>query len=785
MQLGQSTPESPGRRPPSRLKRRVQQAAFGVAMLVAGAIAIVELAVTLKALPSAARDANETSARLLGTYLSASLEHRVGEILRLADSSLVWTALSDSRERDVYLKPFLEERNQALSNSRLALLDYRGRFVAGDESLLAANGARVKNMIDGVIVSGVPVTRLIVVPSGRLWVAVPIDFPYTPDVIGVLLGVIDLQAMVDESLATDLLDQRVVIGDGDTRLVLRGSDESEVYAAASARVQHSAVAQLYDLELEVHSVTNPWRRGLAVRAALFTAVSITLAVFVWWIAGIFARPVSRRLERLAEVILANPNCGPEDIPADPSGDEIGVLGEALREALLARQLALRKLEKLAYFDELTGLMNRVRFEDRLTEALQRAQRAGTQVALLFIDLDRFKAINDTLGHKAGDALLREVARRISERVRSSDAVSRRGGDEFTLLIESFQDQKGVAQLAEDLIVCVSEPYRLDSGATLVVGASVGIAFYPTDAKTGGTLLQCADTAMYAAKKSGSGNYRIYTPGLGKTIRDRLDLETRLRRAVSEERLEILFQPQVRLADGCVLGVEALCRWYDPELGEIAPAVFIPIAEEVGLIHQIGFWLLRQACREVATWDRPESGLFLAVNVSTRQLTADFTDFIGEMSRTCDRAGLRLELELSELALMHAQPEAVAELDALNDLGVSMVIDNFGSRYLSLYSMKRVTFSKLKIDLSLVANLAVGDQEAFMVATLINLCHELGLEVIAQGVETDVQHDILRDLGCDMAQGYLLGSPVDSESMRERLRAGAGQRLWPQAPTAMA
>lgn len=255
--------------------------------------------------------------------------------------------------------------------------------------------------------------------------------------------------------------------------------------------------------------------------------------------------------------------------------------------------------------------------------------------------------------------------------------------------------------------------------------------------------------------------------MSQAIRRRLELEARLTEAVTEGRLEILFQPQVSLPDGALVGVEALCRWSDPELGEVPPEVFIPIAEETGLIRPLGSWLLRRACEEVGSWHPAESGLRLAVNVSPLQLTEDFTNLVGELLEHCQWSGARLELELSETALVHARPEVADVLDGLRARGVAVVMDDFGARYSSLYHLRHFSFRKLKLDLSVIDGLASSDEDALMVATLISLSHQLGLEVIAEGVETAKQRDRLIAYGCDLAQGYLFGPPLRAEAFRTR------------------
>lgn len=734
-------------------------------MVVAGAIGIAELTLALHDIPRSAREANETAARVFGSYLSATLDNRVDEIVQLANSTLVWTALSDSRDRDAYLAPFLEDRNRALPSSQLALLDYRGRFVAGDSRLPERGDDAVALLVEQVLSRQTPATKLISVPDGRFWVGVPIEFPYAEGVIGVLLGAIDLEAMLSSEVAEELRERGVIIRGGDTQWQLRGEPDRPGFARATYALHHPDIPHLYDLQLEVHSTTSPWQKPLLIRGAVLVLASIAAASLVWWLAGMVAGPVSRRLERLAEVIVENPACAPEDIPADMRGDEIAVLGDALRRALVAHRKAEHELAQLAYFDKLTGLMNRARFEERVDDALKRARRADTEIALLFVDLDRFKAVNDTLGHEAGDTLLKQVAQRIIDRVRTTDAVSRRSGDEFTLLVESSKEKTGAAHFAEDLIARLSEPYRLDSGAIVNVGASIGIAFYPSDGETVGELLRCADTAMYAAKERGAGSYCLYSRDMGVAVRDRLELEARLTQAVHAGELEVCYQPQVRLSDGRMIGVEALCRWHDAALGEVPPSVFIPIAEETGLIRPLGLWLFRQACREVACWDKPEEGLALAVNISTVQLTDDFIALLRELQANCRASGTRLELELNEASLVRARPEVAAVLDALNALGVAVVMDDFGSHYSSLRYLRHFKFSKLKIDLSSIEGLETSEEDALMTSTLISVAHQLGLEVIAEGVETEEQRDRLIAEGCDLAQGFLFGRPVAGERLR--------------------
>jgi diguanylate cyclase (GGDEF)-like protein len=499
------------------LHRRVQVAAFTLAMVVAAAIGVTNLVMAVRDLPRTAMTANDTVARLLGSYLDTSLFNRVEELRHLAQSSLVWTALSDSQGRDIYIKPFLEDRNQAMVHGRLALLDYRGRFVAGKASPLAGGEGEAEDLVSEVLASGLITARL--APGDRpvLILGVPIFYVYTDDVIGVLLGSYDLAGLLGRQSVADLVGRGVDLRLADRVWTLWRDAEAAtgVYVPASYRVAHAELPGLYALDLQVYSTRNPWLPHLQARAGLMLLVSLLLAAVVWWLAGLAAIRVSGRLEALAAAILANPTGGPDQIPLDTGGDEIAVLSGALRQALSAQEEARRELHQLAYYDPLTGLMNRALFEDKLANALRRCQRRGDSFALLFIDLDRFKLVNDTAGHEAGDLLLQAVAARIRDRIRASDLACRRSGDEFTVLMEPCEAEDLAVQLAEELIQRLSAPCPLPAGTSVTVGASIGIALFPRDGVSAAELMANADAAMYAAKERGAGRCCLYVPGVGR------------------------------------------------------------------------------------------------------------------------------------------------------------------------------------------------------------------------------------------------------------------------------
>jgi len=420
-----------------------------------------------------------------------------------------------------------------------------------------------------------------------------------------------------------------------------------------------------------------------------------------------------------------------------------------------------QLAHLAHHDPLTDLPNRLLFHDRLGHALSRADRDGSQLAVLFIDLDRFKHINDSLGHLAGDGLLQEVARRLTGAVRKEDTVARMGGDEFTLLLEDLRRPEDAAVLARKLLEALGDPYAI-AGRELFVTASVGISLYPRDGRSAEELVRNADAAMYQAKDAGRNGYHFYTPELTAAALQRVHLEADLRRALGRGELVVHYQPQIELGSGRLIGAEALVRWRHPEQGLIAPDRFIHLAEDTGLIIELGELVLRAACRQAMDW--LASGVpieRIAVNVSAQQVQR--SDFVGTVRDVLADTGLpprHLELEVTETFIMGQAEEGIRALHQLREMGVRLAVDDFGTGYSSLGYLKRLPIHMLKIDRSFVSELH-GDSEDLAIAkAVIALGRTLGLQVIAEGVEHDDQAGLLLAEGCHYAQGYLFGRPLE-------------------------
>jgi len=436
-----------------------------------------------------------------------------------------------------------------------------------------------------------------------------------------------------------------------------------------------------------------------------------------------------------------------------------------------QKLSEERIQHLAHHDVLTQLPNRALLQDRIEHAIARARRVGESVALLFIDLDRFKTINDSLGHPVGDRLLQAVAERLLACARGSDTVARIGGDEFVVLLESLERPEAARHVARKVLDALAEPLELD-GHRLQVTPSIGICAYPEDGEDVGTLMRNADTAMYHAKQAGRNNYQFFTVSMTEAVQRRLRLESDLRAALERDELTLHYQPQLDLRTGEVVGLEALARWQHAERGVIPPGEFISVAEEAGLIGALGERVLRRACAQASAWHRAgHDRLQVAVNCSARQFQEDrFVDLVDGVLRETGLHASRLELEITESIVMRRTEEVNARFLALERMGVRISIDDFGTGYSSLSYLKRLSIHQLKIDRSFVRDLGSDLDDAAIVNAIIAIAHTLGLSVVAEGIETPEQLSYLRSAGCDRGQGYLFSPPLPAGEF-ERLLAG--------------
>jgi diguanylate cyclase (GGDEF)-like protein len=447
-----------------------------------------------------------------------------------------------------------------------------------------------------------------------------------------------------------------------------------------------------------------------------------------------------------------------------------------------RRLHENQIHQLAFYDSLTGLPNRQLFFEHLEHELHRCERNDDAFAVLFLDLDRFKIINDTLGHSVGDAVLTEVGKRLRKCVRSTDSVGRSvqdealtsvariGGDEFTLLIGSIKGPSHSDSVARRIIESLSEPIGVDN-RTLYVTPSIGVATYPVDGTDAETLLKNADAAMYKAKEEGRNCIQYYSNTLNDRATARFTLETELRKALEQEALQVYYQPLLDLRSGCVVAMEALLRWNHPQRGFIPPADFIPIAEETGLIGIIGEWVMQTACAQVKSWQIEGKGqIRIAVNISSRQFYDDsLGGGVAEILATTGLESRYLELELTESMVMKDPKITISSLSVLKEMGVSIAVDDFGTGYSSLAYLKKYPLDVLKIDRSFVRDIATDADDAAIVRAIIAMAKSLGMSVVGEGIETQQQLEFLKQNGCDVVQGYLLGKPAPADEAETFLK----------------
>ncbi|MBU0485609.1 MAG: EAL domain-containing protein [Proteobacteria bacterium] len=430
----------------------------------------------------------------------------------------------------------------------------------------------------------------------------------------------------------------------------------------------------------------------------------------------------------------------------------------------------QKLAYMAQYDPLTGLPNRNLFHDRLRHSITLAAREACLVGLLFLDLDRFKIINDTLGHNAGDLLLKGVSDRLSKCVRDCDTVARMGGDEFVVILSALTDTKSASIIAQRIVDAIRPAFILEGGEVFTA-ASVGIAFYPFDSEDAESLIKSADAAMYKSKADGGNSYRFYSKAVSDQVEKQMYMESSLHRALEKDEFILYYQPQYSLTDQKIVGVEALLRWAPEGQDLVPPDQFLPLLNETGMINSIGEWVLRTACRQLRQWS--ENGfpdLRMAVNFSTRQLKKlDLADMIARVIAETSVKSENLELELTEDTLMNHFQEHNQMIERIRDIGVTISLDDFGTGYSSLSSLKSYPIDRLKIDQTFVGNIRKGSDDSAICKAIISLAHSLEMKVTAEGVESKEQLAFLQEYGCDEGQGNYFSPAVDAGAMSEILR----------------
>ena len=463
-------------------------------------------------------------------------------------------------------------------------------------------------------------------------------------------------------------------------------------------------------------------------------------------------------------------------------DETGKVQQfaALIGDITKRKQDEERIRYQANYDSLTGLPNRTLFLDRLNLALARMKRGQGKLGLMFIDLDGFKLINDTLGHELGDLLLQEAAKRLSQCVRRGDTIARLGGDEFTVIMPDLEDPRDSSMVAQRILDALAKPYNLDEHEAFV-SASIGITVFPDDGGDASHLLRNADAAMYRAKEQGKANYQFFTADLNEEVKERLILKNSLIKARQSNEFTLHYQPKLEIRSGRITSVEALMRWNNRELGAISPAKFIPIMEETGMAMEMGEWAIRTACAQYRKWrDEGSAPLRVAINLSARQLREP--NFISVVERVLKQTGVdpeSLEIEITENMLMSDSTNSVVALDTLHDMGIHIAMDDFGTGYSSLNHLKRFPIDTIKIDGSFVADIESNPEGIEIIKAIITMGHSLNRRVAAEGVETEGQLSILKEHGCDEIQGYYLCPPKPAGPLTAFLRKNTGDKAEPR------
>lgn len=516
------------------------------------------------------------------------------------------------------------------------------------------------------------------------------------------------------------------------------------------------------------------RLAQMVAGITLLALVVMVTLSYWFMNSVFIRPVRQLSDATRKVREGNLRFE-LDVAAD---DEIGDLARAFREMGEGLHASQEQIRFHAYHDNLTGLPNRFMFREQLEQAVSHARHYQETLGVLFADVDGFKRVNDTLGHHAGDELLRQISERIRSVVRQQDylgrpdeldptlnVVSRIGGDEFVILVSQMSYAVEASKIAQRIIDVIARPFQI-ADQEIYIGISVGIALFPVDAENAEELLQRADMAMFHAKAAGKNNFQFYSSQMNAVAVNSLSLEARLRRAMERDELFMVYQPKVDLRSGRTVGVEALLRWNHPEEGMISPATFIPIAEEVGLINTLGEWILRNVCQQIRAWeDTAAADLVVAVNISSRQIANPrFGLIVQQIIREHGVTGEHLEFEMTETSIMLMETYIDAAFRTIHDLGITISLDDFGTGYSSLSHLRRFPIDYLKIDRSFVDEALTNSDDRAIVSAIIGMAQNLGLQVVAEGVETPEQARFMRDKGCDFAQGYYFGRPMTAADL---------------------
>ncbi len=734
-----------------------------VVLLISAFIALAMILITLMVVYIVQVNMSEHMYSMLenrGHSINSRLEQRIGNLventLLLTKNELMVNALTDTNGRETYLPPLVENFMKGKDVISLNIVDFDGRAIFQTQEKIPKYNE--SSELRSALALGE--MTYFMQDNNKLVIVSPIEYYNTTQ--GAAVVVFDIAKMAGRTLPSDENIYMKLVRNKHTVFLYNFNKDieykSHIHPVDSDLnfFKHLGIS----LEIGVPSkiYTAPVKDvivKLLIVGIFFIAVGIYLATLL---ANTITTPILKLYNRVKFSSTEN------EMFCSPLGtnDELEELAKAFDERSLM-------LQEQAQHDALTKLPNRILFIDRLKQSLKNAPRNKENFAVLFIDLDHFKEINDSFGHNFGDQLLIIVAKHLENTVRATDSVARMGGDEFTVLLNNLTDEDSIVPILQKIMSLFKEPFNINEHQFYIT-CSIGVSVYPLNGDTPELLLKNADAAMYKAKDSGRHTYQFYTKDMTEKAYDRITLETQMRQAIDNKEFEVYYQPQVNMNSGKIIGMEALVRWNHPEEGLVSPAKFIPLAEETGLIIDIDRQVMRDAIYQFQKWveDGFDVGM-LSINLSIIQLNhVDFMDFIKNLISESKISVENLMLEITETQIMKNPEESIIKLQELQDFGIKLAIDDFGTGHSSLSYIKKLPINKLKIDQSFVSDVLVDEDDAELTKAIISIAKNLNLELIAEGVETEEQAAFLLQNGCDEAQGYLYYKPVDAKSVSKIL-----------------
>lgn len=736
-----------------------------VVLLISGLITVAMLLMTVIVVYVVEKQITEQTYALLKSQahdlhlrMEQQIRHLVENSVMLTTNKLMINALTDSEGREEYLSALVENFSRGKRVLSVDVVDFDGQpiFQTSHDGPHQDRSSQLR----AALAIG-ELSLHVRERDDQLVIVSPINYYNTTQ--GAVVIVFDLKSIAAYERPLDANSVIRLLVDG--RVIYRSDDTSKERLNTFLHKAHGDMPFMKELrtDLEIGLPTSVYNKPIKKTFVLLLMIGIVFIALGLFFASVIANTITRPILRLYDRVKASSEADP--VRCSPLGTD-----DELEELAKVFDRHTQRLQHLAEHDVLTRLPNRALFIDRLQQAIKSAKRNDERLAVVFFDLDRFKEVNDSFGHDFGDELLKQVAKNVTQGLRSSDTIARLGGDEFILLLEHITHEEIITNVIHKIMQLFKKPFTIKHHQ-FFISSSIGIAVYPMHGETADELIKNADAAMYRSKENGRNLYHFYSDDMTQIALQRVTLETQLRHAIVDEELEVYYQPQIDMRDGSIMGMEGLIRWVHPEKGLISPADFIPLAEETGVIVELDRWVMRDAMKQFVLWQ--EMGFapgVLSLNLSIVQLNHE--DFIDEVKATMHDSKILpsdVLFEITETQVMRNPERSIIMLQRLRELGVRLAIDDFGTGHSSLSYLKRLPIDKIKVDKSFVRDIPDDKDDIELTRAIIALSRSLRLEVIAEGVETTEQSAFLIENGCFEAQGYLFHRPQDVDKVTKLLR----------------